>query len=567
MVDFAPYDQDGDCYVDALAIIHQGTGEEASPLSTDIWSHSWDLNSAYYSGFSHHGNYTTNDRCAADTTRFVKVKDYIIMPEKQDSNIATIGVFAHEYGHVLGLPDLYDTDGSSEGIGRWSLMASGSWNGLSHGGDRPAHLDPWSKYAMNWIAPTQLTTSTTGINFAPAATDSSFYQLRPGSPLTGSGEYFLVENRQQTGFDAGLPGNGLLVWHIDEQVGTDNDREWYPGCTNCSSHYKVALIQADGLYQLEKNSNRGDGGDPFPGSASRTAISALTTPNNTLYSAASSGFSISGITSVAQLITADITVLDTAITAGPDSLTNATTASFSFTSTESGTSFECRIDSGSWGSCSTPASFSGLADGLHTFSVRARDYLGAIDTTPASVTWTIDTIPPETAMSSGPVSPTTATGASFAFSSADPGATFTCRLDAGSWTPCTTPTAYNNIPVGEHTFSVRARDLAGNDDQTPAAWNWVVTTGDIKLLAAGQPDSYYTLISAALANFPAGSTPTISLKAMTYAEAITIDRCGEQMTLAGGYNGDFTAVIGRTIVNSPVTVTCGTLIANILVIR
>jgi len=566
-VDFAPYDQDGDCYVDALAIVHQGTGEEASPRSTDIWSHSWDLNSAYYSGSSHHGTYTTNDICAASASQFVKIKKYVIMPEKQGNDMATMGVFAHEYGHALGLPDLYDTDGSSEGAGNWSLMAGGSWNGLSRSGDRPAHLDPWSRYALNWIAPTRLTSSTPGVNFSPVETGSSFYQLLPGSPQSGAGEYFLVENRQKTGFDAGLPGSGLLVWHIDEQIGSDNDREWYPGCTTCTSHYKVALLQADGLYQLEKNSGGGDGGDPFPGSTSRTTIGALTTPNNSLYSALSSGFSITGISSVAQLLTADITVLDTAITAGPAGLVNTASASFSFASAEGSASFECRLDSGVWEGCSSPAGYSGLTDGPHTFSVRSRDDLGSSDTTPAAANWTVDTAPPETSMSSGPVGLTTSTGASFGFTSADPGATYTCRLDAGSWTPCTTPTAYSNIPVGERAFSVRARDLAGNDDPTPASWIWIITTGDIRLLATGQPASYFTTIAAALSGFPAGSAPTISLQALTYAATIDINRCDEQITLAGGYNADFTAIIGQTSVTGPVSITCGTLLVDTLVIN
>ena len=134
VVDFSAYDSDGDCYVDVVGIVHQGTGEEVGESATDIWSHSWDLSSARNSGYSNYGIYTTGDSDASCPGGY-KVNDYIIMPELYSTGPpaiqATIGVFAHEYGHALGLPDLYDTDNSSEGIGEWSLMASGSWNSVT----------------------------------------------------------------------------------------------------------------------------------------------------------------------------------------------------------------------------------------------------------------------------------------------------------------------------------------------------------------------------------------------------------------------------------------------------
>lgn len=112
-VDFSEYDSDGDCYVDAVVIIHQGSGEEAGGPGTDIWSHQWDLASAAWFGDGT-GVYTTNDHAACGD---IKIKDYVIQPEKLYGGIQTVGVFTHEYGHVLGLPDLYDVDYSSSGIG------------------------------------------------------------------------------------------------------------------------------------------------------------------------------------------------------------------------------------------------------------------------------------------------------------------------------------------------------------------------------------------------------------------------------------------------------------------
>jgi immune inhibitor A len=126
---FAPYDSDGDCYVDTVVVVHQGTGEDASGTAGDIWSKHWDLYSAQSYGQSHYGTYTTNDVCPAGG--FIKVNDFTLQPEVYSGGITTMGVYAHEYGHALGLPDLYDTDNSSEGVGKWSLMGAGSWCGVS----------------------------------------------------------------------------------------------------------------------------------------------------------------------------------------------------------------------------------------------------------------------------------------------------------------------------------------------------------------------------------------------------------------------------------------------------
>lgn len=288
-VDFAPYDGDGDCYVDAVAIVHQGTGEEQLyGLATDIWSHSWTLSDAKDWGDSHYGAYTTNDTCTAVPTRKVVVDAYIIQPERQDGDMVTVGVFTHEYGHVLGLPDLYDYDYSSEGVGEWSLMSCGSWTYVSRDGDRPSHLDPWSKYYLGWVRPRLVTTAEGAATLPPVETGGQVLQLLSGSPTTG-GEYFLLENRRKTGFDAGLPGEGLLVWHVDESMDTNNN-EWYPDCTDCRDNYKVALLQADGNWDLEKYNNSGDAGDPFPGSTGRKALTSGTVPDNLLYSGLTSGF-------------------------------------------------------------------------------------------------------------------------------------------------------------------------------------------------------------------------------------------------------------------------------------
>ncbi|NOY63754.1 MAG: M6 family metalloprotease domain-containing protein, partial [Gammaproteobacteria bacterium] len=285
-VDFAPYDQDGDCFVDVVDIVHQGEGEEAGGSATDIWSHRWNLSSAQYSGSSNYGVYTTNDLCPAGGN--IKIDSYVVQPEVLYGGQQTIGVFVHEYGHALDLPDLYDTDSSSAGIGAWGVMAGGSWNSTAQMGDTPAHFSAWSKYVLGWSAPTVVTLPLAGERIDSSATADDAYKFLGGS------EYFLLENRQQTGFDAGLPGSGLAIWHVDS-VKADNSGECFPPAACALTHYKVALVQADGLWQLEQNGNGGDGADLYPGSTGNNLFSAASSPNSALYSGAPSNISVSSI--------------------------------------------------------------------------------------------------------------------------------------------------------------------------------------------------------------------------------------------------------------------------------
>lgn len=570
-VDFSAFDSDGDCYVDTVAIVHQGTGQEASGAANDIWSHSWSFSSTWAWGMNHYGpSYTTNDRCLSDPTKFVKVDDYIMQPEKLWADITTMGVFAHEYGHALGLPDLYDTDGSSEGVGNWSLMASGSWTGVSRSGDRPAHLDPWSKYALGWITPVKLTAPALGRSIAGVEGGGEVLQFLDGNPAAGTGEYFLLENRQRAGFDYALPGFGLLLWHIDESR-VDNTDEWYPGCTNCSGHYRVAVVPADNLYNLEKKTNRGDAGDPFPGTANRVAISGGTSPNNNLYSGAASAFSISAISSSGAVMTADIVPPDktppvTSITVTPPLLANSSAGSFGFSANESAT-FSCRMDGSAWSSCTTPYPFAGLADGSHTFSVRATDLSANQEAVPPTYSWTIDTLPPETTIIASPANPATTAGGRFSFSASETGSSFTCALDNADWTLCSSPSGFSGLADGSHTFSVRAIDPAGNVDPTPATYSWTIAAAsqNVRLTVTGQPAAYFATIGASLASLPTGTPSALQTTAITFTESLDLTRC-ETVTISGSFDPSFVNLTGPTVVRGTVAISCGTMVVESLAI-
>ncbi len=175
----------------------------------------------------------------------------------------------------------------------------------------------------------------------------------------------------------------------------------------------------------------------------------------------------------------DITAPDTAIASGPSGTVASSAASFTFTSTESGSTFQCSLDSGVYAACSSPKSYSDLANGAHTLLVRAIDAAGNLDPTPASRTWTVDTIAPDTTIGSGPSGTVAETSASFTFTSTEAGSTFQCSLDSTTaYTACSSPKGYSDLAEGSHTFRVRAIDAAGNVDTTPDTRTWTIQAAD-----------------------------------------------------------------------------------------
>ena len=290
-LNFADFVSGSDCSVDVLFVVHQGTGEESSGVASDIWSEQATL---VEKGLS---PYVTKSACVSDPSQKVTVNNYLVIPEVlPGGSLTTIGVPTHEYAHALGLPDLYDSTYNSKGIGNWSLMAGGLYNKVAKAGDRPAHLDAWSKYFLGWVAPTNIAnTACQSIN--QVETKPQVYKLLAGTPL--SGEYFLLENRQLTGFDQALPGSGLLIWHIDGNkinqtiaANTVEASPCVPSNTSCADHYGVALVQADGDWGLERNVDSGDGLDAFFSPRS-TALTPDSNPDSYLYNATDSHVSIS----------------------------------------------------------------------------------------------------------------------------------------------------------------------------------------------------------------------------------------------------------------------------------
>jgi hypothetical protein len=177
---------------------------------------------------------------------------------------------------------------------------------------------------------------------------------------------------------------------------------------------------------------------------------------------------------------------DTSITSQPSNPSNSSSASFSFTYSDASPSsglkrFECNLDGAGFTTCSSPQSYSSLAEGSHTFQVRAVDNAENTDASPASFTWFVDTVAPDTFIDTHPSDPTNSTSASFSLHASDDApssgiAGFQCKLDSGSYGPCTSPQNYSGLADGSHTFSVRASDNAGNTDASPDSFTWLVDT-------------------------------------------------------------------------------------------
>ncbi len=290
VVDFSKYDNDGDGFVDVVVLIHAGSGAEMSGLSTDIWSHKWAIVPRLRDG--------------------VYISDYTVQPELWTiPGDMTIGVYAHELGHAFGLPDLYDTDNSSNGIGIWGIMAYGSWMGPGNRGGSPSHPCAWSRIQMGFATAINVAANSNGRSIRAVETSGEIYRL--WSSGAASNEYFLVENRQKTGYDSYLYGSGLLIWHIDDSKATsnntDNTQEWYPGMA-AGNHYRVALEQADGLYEIEKSTDYGDGNDPWPGGLTRRDFDATTTPSSDAYLLGTSFVKVGNISNSGATMTADLIV-------------------------------------------------------------------------------------------------------------------------------------------------------------------------------------------------------------------------------------------------------------------
>jgi hypothetical protein len=181
------------------------------------------------------------------------------------------------------------------------------------------------------------------------------------------------------------------------------------------------------------------------------------------------------------------TAPDTAITSNPVNPTSHRDATFTFTSTEANSTFNCNLDGTSYQNCASGIKFLNLADGSHGFQVAAKDASNNVDTTPASYGWVVDTRPLDTSITGQPASLTNNPNATFTFTATGAVTGFDCNLDGTSYPNCSSGVSFPNLPDGNHSFQVRAKDADGNNDPTPAGYTWVVDTTPPDTLITAQP--------------------------------------------------------------------------------
>jgi len=239
------------------------------------------------------------------------------------------GTYFHEFGHTLGLADLYEFsvcgNGVGAGLGLYSLMGYGNYLPLNPPGalgTRPGNLDPWSRQLVGFEQPTIVMTS--GHTTLPPVErgGSALKVWRNGRPGT---EYFLVENRIREGSDEFLPGAGLLIYHVDDTL-IDNCRDC--GNTSCfdppAQHYRIDVVQADGLNQLDSPvANYGDANDFFPGGLGIRSWTESTTPNTRDYTGADTGIRMTNIVGASD--NADTASFDLSVSLAPDILVQSVT--------------------------------------------------------------------------------------------------------------------------------------------------------------------------------------------------------------------------------------------------
>lgn len=269
-IDFSEYDRDGDGYIDNVFVFYAGRGEASGGSANTVWPHSWNISEATNTPYIFDG---------------VQLDRYACSNEWDGSCPDGVGTFIHEFSHVMGLPDLYATSYTGAFTpGAWSVLDYGPYN---NEGRTPPAYSVYERYALGWITP-RVIDGPSNITLKNISENEACI-----IPTGDDTEFFLLENRQQTGWDTYIPGHGMLVWHVDfdEYVWQQNS------VNNISSHQYVDIEEAD-----NRRSEYSRAGDAFPGTAGVTSFTDDTSPSMRTWSGAALNLPITDITETDGII-------------------------------------------------------------------------------------------------------------------------------------------------------------------------------------------------------------------------------------------------------------------------
>lgn len=260
-VNYADYDWNNDGQVEQIYVVYAGYGEATGGKANTVWPHQWSLSAAATLGECEgpvHADGVTVDTYACGNE----------LESNRGTQMVGIGTMCHEFSHCLGYPDVYDTNYINFGMNSWDIMDSGSYNGNS---DIPAGYTSYERWAAGWLEPTVLNEPCEVSEMKALVEEPEAYVIYNDAHKK---EFYMLENRQKKGWDAGLGGHGMLVVHVDY----DRDAWMYNNVNTTIGHQRMTVIPAD-----DSQSTWNLNGDPFPGSSKKTELTDTSTPAATLY--------------------------------------------------------------------------------------------------------------------------------------------------------------------------------------------------------------------------------------------------------------------------------------------
>ncbi len=268
-LDFSQFDNDGDGYMDNCYIIYAGYSEASTANDDDIWPHTWTMGDYAFDidGITIYSYSCSAELVGTPTTYATPTMD-------------GIGTFTHEFGHILGLKDMYDTDSYTDGNGvdpgDYSLFASGSYNNDSR---TPPYLMAFERHQLGWIVEgedlLELKSAEDVELLGLSENKARYINAQPDRDEQDGWEWFVLENRQQTGWDKYIPAHGLLIYHYDFTVEMQDEYWTQNGPNNNAQHRCLYIKAADGTDDTISRD-----GDTFPGITANTSFTDTTTPNS-----------------------------------------------------------------------------------------------------------------------------------------------------------------------------------------------------------------------------------------------------------------------------------------------